>query len=570
MTDRVIGQILVSRGLVLPEQLEEALVTQSKNSETGLIEILDNQGIINEKAAYQEVAKELGFPYREVLNPDEVDLDLVRNLKVDYLKTHGLLPIMRNAQGTAFTIATSNPFDPFPMDDLRLLLNAKPEPVVVPPSSLLNAINGVFNKIGGMISISDVASKSNSDSLEDTIVDIIDATDEGPIIKLVNSTLHQAVKDRASDIHFEPSEEYFAIRFRVDGVLREIVQAPKQLQAPILSRLKIMAGMNIAEKRLPQDGRIRVKIAGRDIDIRASTIPTSHGERAVLRLLERASILLDLEDLGFCQEHLTIMDKVIRKPHGILLVTGPTGSGKTTTLYACLSRINSPDKNILTVEDPVEYQLPGISQMQVNPKINLTFATGLRHFLRQDPDVIMVGEIRDVETAEIAIQASLTGHLVFSTIHTNDAAGAFTRLTDMGVESFLVSSTLVMAMAQRLIRVLCKKCREPYIPEDLELLDLGLDPTTVRSQLAENPIYRAKGCEACLHTGYKGRSGIYELLLINDEIRSLVMQGCDAGTLKKAAMAAGMETLRTDGAKKILNGVTSIEEVLRVTQEDNS
>jgi len=438
---------------------------------------------------------------------------------------------------------------------------------VAPSEAVIDAINKIYDRRSGAEQVMDeVADEFGGGGLEEEVEDLLEATDEAPVIRLVNSLLFQAVKDRSSDIHFEPGERSLSVRFRVDGVLREVIAAPRRSQASIVSRLKIMAGLNIAEKRLPQDGRIRIKIAGKDIDIRVSTIPTSHGERVVLRLLERAAVLLDLDSLGFTRDNLVAMERLIARPHGIVLVTGPTGSGKTTTLYACLSKINSPDLNILTVEDPVEYQLPGISQMQVNPKIDLTFASGLRSFLRQDPDVIMVGEIRDVETAEIAIQASLTGHLVLSTIHTNDAAGAFTRLTDMGTEPFLVASTLVAAMAQRLVRQLCTECRASYQPVAEELEELGLSPDApeVRSAV----FYRPKGCPACRDSGYSGRTGIYEMLRVDDDVRAQVLQRADAGSIRRTAMGHGMRTLRMDGALKALDGTTSIEEVLRVTQED--
>jgi len=357
------------------------------------------------------------------------------------------------------------------------------------------------------------------------------------------------------------------VRFRRDGVLQKIIEAPKRLQASIASRIKIMGELNIAEKRVPQDGRIRIKIAGRDVDIRLSTVPTSFGERLVMRLLDKTATLLDLTDIGFSDEGLKMMDQMIRRPHGIILVTGPTGSGKTTTLYSCLSRINQPDKNILTVEDPVEYQLPGIGQMQVNPKIDFTFSNGLRAILRQDPDVVLVGEIRDVETAEIAVQASLTGHLVFSTVHTNDTAATFTRLVDMGIEPFLVASSVIAINAQRLVRRVCPNCRAPYEPRPAEIKQLGLEPGMLGGAFQ---VYRAEGCPECSGSGYKGRTGIYEFMEVDDEIRSMVMQGVDAHAIKKEAIAGGLKTLRDDGAFKVLQGMTTIEEVMRVTAEDQA
>jgi general secretion pathway protein E len=354
----------------------------------------------------------------------------------------------------------------------------------------------------------------------------------------------------------------------VDGVLQEVIKPPKRYQNSIISRVKIMAQLNIAEKRLPQDGRIRIKLAGRDIDIRVSTIPTSHGERIVMRLLDKTATLLDLAEIGMPQEILKQVDHVIRRPHGIVLVTGPTGSGKTTTLYGALSRINTQDLNILTVEDPVEYQLKGIGQMATSPKIGLTFANGLRSFLRQDPDVIMVGEIRDKETAEIAIQASLTGHLVFSTVHTNDSAGAVTRLVDMGVEPFLVASSLTAILAQRLVRRVCPDCRAQYTPTEVELKEIGLSRAILKEKFGVTQIYKATGCPACNRNGYRGRTGVYELLLVDDDIRQLVLKNVDSSTIKKSAVARGMTTLLDDGARKVAMGETTIAEVLSVTQED--
>ncbi len=382
---------------------------------------------------------------------------------------------------------------------------------------------------------------------------------------MVNSLLFQAAKDRASDIHIEPFERELTVRFRIDGILYDILSPPKRFQPVIISRVKIMAGLNIAEKRLPQDGRIRIRLAGKDIDIRVSIVPTAFGERVVMRLLDKSTTVLHLEELGLLGAKHDMVSKLIKQSHGIILVTGPTGSGKTTTLYAALSKINTTDKNIITIEDPIEYQLHGVGQIQVNPKIELTFASGLRSILRQDPDVIMVGEIRDLETAEIAIQAALTGHLVFSTLHTNDSFGAMTRLLDMGIEPFLVSSSVIAVMAQRLVRRVCSGCREPYQPAREELEELGISPQRMMGHTIYKP---GAGCNQCKRTGYRGRTGIHELLVVDDEIRGLVMKSGDATTIRRAATARGMNTLREDGADKVLDGVTTIEEILRVTQED--
>jgi general secretion pathway protein E len=378
---------------------------------------------------------------------------------------------------------------------------------------------------------------------------------------------------------FESYEKGLVVRYRIDGVLYPVLSPPKRLQASMLARLKIMAGLNIAEQRLPQDGRFGIRTAGKDVDLRVSVLPTSHGERVVLRLLEKDNRLLNLSDIGISPRRLSVMRQLIQLSHGIILATGPTGSGKTTTLYAALSQINAPDKNIITVEDPVEYQLQGISQMQVNPKIELTFASGLRSILRQDPDVIMIGEIRDLETAEIAIHASLTGHLVFSTLHTNDAAGAVTRLIDMGIEPFLVASSVVAIIAQRLVRQLCTACRKPYVPTDEELIRLGTRGQShalasaghdLHASLGDPrpKLYRGVGCAACAQTGYRGRSGIYEFLLVDDEIRKLIAAKADSTTIQRAAVARGMSTLRQEGAAKVVQGLTTTEEVVRITQQE--
>ena len=393
---------------------------------------------------------------------------------------------------------------------------------------------------------------------------MLEAEDEAPIIRFVNSLMFQAVKDKASDIHIECFEKEVSVRFRKDGILHRITSVPKKIQSSLISRVKIMAELDIAERRKPQDGRIRVKVAGRDVDVRISTVPTAWGESVVMRLLDRTTVILSLEDLGLEGEKLKSIDNLIHRSYGIVLVSGPTGSGKTTSLYASLERINSPDKKIITIEDPVEYQIMGINQIQVNAKVDLTFANGLRSILRQDPDVILVGEIRDRETADIAIHASLTGHLVFSTLHTNDSASAITRLIDMDIEPFLITSSLVAVVAQRLVRVFCKYCKQPYKPTDEELERIGIQ----RSDIPDGILFRAKGCSNCIETGYSGRTAIFETLIVNDDIRNLTLSTADSTSIKKLAVDCGMSTLRMDGADKVVKGVTSIDEVLRVTEED--
>ncbi|MDM8523392.1 type II secretion system ATPase GspE [Desulfococcaceae bacterium HSG8] len=462
-----------------------------------------------------------------------------------------------------YIIAINDPASFQPIDDLIRLIGSNNFQIVLSTKeAILSAINIAYDlqrdsaeqlvqdmEENGSIIISEIEGTA----------DLLDDTSDAPIIKLVNHIISQSVKARASDIHIEPFQDSFKVRYRVDGVLYDLLSPPKWIQPALTSRIKVMAKMNIAEKRLPQDGRIEVKIGDQDIDVRVSTIPISFGERVVMRLLNKTTSLLELSELGFSSESLKLLNKLVKSPNGIILVTGPTGSGKTTTLYAVLSSINKPEINIITIEDPVEYQIRGISQIQVNPKIELTFARGLRSIVRQDPDVILVGEIRDRETAEIAVQSALTGHLVFSTLHTNDSASAITRLVDIGVEPFLISSSVIAVAAQRLVRVLCSECREPYTPDDVALEALGITP----EQIGNHTIYQAVGCPSCLNTGYKGRMVIIEIMLFSSKLKSLILKTFDSNQIKTEA---NMISLRQDGINKILDGLTTIEEVLRVTQ----
>ncbi|HEY2030748.1 MAG TPA: type II secretion system ATPase GspE [Myxococcales bacterium] len=563
-----IGEIMLAQGAIGREKLEEALAAQAERGGR-LGEVLVSLKACAEEQVLTALALQLDLPYQPRLGADEIAQDLIGKVPINFAKQARLMPLRMDGMGVV--VAMADPLDTGAVDSLRLLLGAPVSPLLVPTQAILDCINSVYDRAAN-------EAEQLVDDLEagdlDTVAheleepqDLLDSSDEAPIIRLVNSLLFRASKERASDIHIEPQEKDICVRFRVDGVLQEVIRPPKRFQNSIISRVKIMGGLNIAEKRLPQDGRIRIKLAGRDIDIRLSTTPTVYGERVVMRLLDKSAVLLDLAEIGMDKAQLGIIESLIHRSHGIILVTGPTGSGKTTTLYAALSKINRPDLNIMTIEDPVEYQLKGISQTPVNAKIELTFANGLRSFLRQDPDVIMVGEIRDLETAEIAIQASLTGHLVFSTVHTNDAAGAVTRLVDMGVEPFLVASSLMGILAQRLVRVLCKDCREAYLPTPEELKEIGLTQTKVR-EATGGMIYRPVGCSSCNNTGYRGRNGIYEMMLVDDDVRQLILKNVDSGTIKKAAVSKGMLTLMDDGASKVLMGVTSIAEVLSVTQED--
>jgi general secretion pathway protein E len=531
-------------------------------------ELLIGMKVLNSAQVAEAVATQLDLPFLQTLDADEIPDDLIREVPIAFARTYGFVPLGQTEEQVVL-IATADPLDMATQDSLRTLLRREVDLAVAAPETIIAAINAAYDRSTRQAESAVEALEGEEGSeigdVEEDVVDLlyVDGDDEAPIIRLVNSLMSQALKDRASDIHIEPFEREMSVRFRIDGVLREIIKPPKRFQNSITSRVKIMAGLNIAEKRLPQDGRIRLKVAGKDIDIRVSTVPTSYGERIVMRILDRSSVLRDLDTIGFSQRNLRVMNELIQKPHGIILVTGPTGSGKTTTLYACLAKINKPNLNILTIEDPVEYQLKGVGQVQVNPKIELTFAGGLRSFLRQDPDVIMVGEIRDRETAEIAIQASLTGHLVLSTVHTNDAPGAVTRLVDMNIEPFLVASSLVGVLAQRLVRTICQNCKFEYAPSAEELQEVGMDPEIAKR------LWKGEGCSQCQGTGYRGRMGIYELMLIDDDIRRLILQNTDAATVKNMARQKGLRTLREDGADKVLAGITTASEVARVTQEDS-
>jgi general secretion pathway protein E len=563
---RRLGEILRARVGFEEEKITEALEHQAERG--GRIgEILVGMNAVESKDVVAALGAQLDLQVVEEIDVSAVDTELSRLIPINFAKQQLVLPL--GQIGDEVVVAMADPLNTFAIDDVRMLLERPIRPVIAESQTILDGINRLYDRSAGETeALIDDLEETDLDSLAHELEepeDLLDADDEAPIIRLVNSLLYQAVKERCSDIHIEPMERDIAVRFRRDGVLYEILRTQKRFQASIISRVKIMGGLNIAEKRLPQDGRIKIKIAGKDIDIRLSTVPTVHGERVVMRLLDRAAILLDLDEIGMSENNLRSMNQFIRKSHGIILVTGPTGSGKTTTLYASLNKINSPEVNILTVEDPVEYQLPGVGQIHVNDKIDLTFANVLRSFLRQDPDIIMVGEIRDRPTAEIAIQASLTGHLVFSTVHTNDSASAVTRLVDMGVEPFLVASSLVAILAQRLVRTVCPHCHQQAEPTDEQWAKLGL-----RNGASTKPpkMQVANGCPKCFKTGYLGRLGLYELFQLDDEIRQLILKNVDSNTIKRAAISKGMATLRDDGAAKIIRGKTTIEEVLRVTQED--
>ncbi len=550
------------------DELEVALRRQEESGQR-LTEVLLELGLVPEPELLGLLGGLYGIPVRDALRADEVDGELATQLPISFAKQHHLLPIRR--EGDRLEIAISDPLLTDPLDDLQLLFpGVSCEPVLCSRRAILNCINQVFDRASsaeevrgelGDTELADVASE-----LIEEPKDLLDSSEESaPVIRLVNSLLQQAVKERASDIHIEPQEREVLVRFRTDDMLFEPIRPlPRQLHQAITSRIKVMGRLDIAERRLPQDGRISLKIAGRDYDVRLSTIPTQYGERSVMRLLPRSQDLLSIESIGLSEELQHVLRRLIRRSNGIVLVTGPTGSGKTNTLYAALADINSPEKNIITVEDPVEIRLEGIGQIEVKPQIGLTFAAGLRSILRQDPNVILVGEIRDSETAEIAIHASLTGQLCFSTLHTNESAGAITRLIDMGVEPFLIASSLVASLAQRLVRLLCVSCKEAYRPSDVELEEIGLE----REQLEMGRLFRAKGCAACNQTGYRGRAGIFEILIVDDHIRSMITGGIDSKSIQEEAVRAGMTTMRMDGAQKVLHGLTAVSEIMRQTQEE--
>jgi len=501
-------------------------------------------------------------------NSLEADLDysLARKLPISFAKKYKIVPLRMN-NGFVEVAAVQDLFYCRIIDDLRAFFRREIKPLYINNEEFVTLIASVYYEEREAASgiLEDIKKDEHTLDIEvEGVKDLLEASDEGPVIAFVNSILSEALEKRASDIHIEPFEKDVRIRYRVDGILYDSLRLPRSLHPQVSSRIKVMAGLNLAEKRLPQDGRIRVKIGGKDIDIRVSVLPTVFGERVVLRLLNREDIDLNLKELGFDKGDLEMFSSLIHKDHGLILTTGPTGAGKTTTLYASLSTINSPEKNILTIEDPIEYQLKGIGQMQVTPNIGLTFSKGLRHILRQDPDVLMVGEIRDRETAEIAIHASLTGHLVFSTLHTNNSVGAIARLIDMGIEPFLVSASLLAVLAQRLVRTLCPHCKEPYQKN----LDYIKDDIFVFADSKGQTIYKKRGCERCFQTGYYGRAGLYELLVMTDPIRKMILDRADNATIGKEAQIKGLSTLRKGGLKKVLGGVTTEEEVARVTQEE--
>ncbi|SDO74128.1 type II secretion system ATPase GspE [Desulforhopalus singaporensis] len=556
-----IGEILAEETGLSQEKIESALAEQQETGQL-LGEILLRRGEIAEQDILSALGRQLQMEVIQVL-PANSQVTFADVIPIGFLKKFKLVPILTDEDQY---IAVNNPLDFQPLDTLRSTLQLEQvRAVIAPAQQILNVINYAYDMT--QTSASEVMQDIDNEDPErlfseiEEVGDLLDDTSDSPVVRLVNLMFSQAARDNASDIHIEPYQNSLKIRQRLDGILYDMLSPPKHVQSALVSRIKIMAKLNIAEKRLPQDGRIELKVANNEIDVRVSTLPTAFGERVVLRLLKKTAAMISLGELGMSRERLAQFTKEIRSPNGIVLVTGPTGSGKTTTLYAALTAINSTDINIITVEDPIEYRISGIGQVQVNPKINLTFASGLRSIVRQDPDVILVGEIRDSETAEIAIQSALTGHLVFSTLHTTDSAGAVTRLSDMGIESFLIASSVNAIVAQRLVRIICRDCREEYEPAVEFLENIGM-----AAQFSGKKVFRGKGCVRCQHTGYKGRVGIFETLIMDDDLKKLVLKTSDANQIKAAAVANGMITLKEDGVAKVLDGTTTIEELYRVSK----
>lgn len=567
LPDTNFTQHLLLAGVVSKEDLEIAR-KQSVSSGKSIQDVLLEFGFVSSKRYAETLADFLSLPFVDVADLDDLEAIAELPLSVKFLRQNKLLPLSMTEERIVFAMA--NPVDLTVLENIQRVMPHQLKIHLGDAAEIERKIEDLYGS--GSSSMKMILDDLQEEELEilgsdeDQDVEALrDMASEAPVIKLVNLLFSQAVEMGASDIHIEPFEGDLHIRFRVDGVLNDQESPPKRLQSAIISRVKILARLNIAEHRLPQDGRIRLRILGKKIDVRVSTVPTMYGESVVMRLLDQTSMFIQLEGLGFPKQSLEAFKRIILHPHGMILVTGPTGSGKTTTLYAALDKINTPEKKILTLEDPVEYQLKGVNQIQVNTKIGLDFSQGLRAFVRQDPDVIMVGEIRDRATAEIAIQSALTGHLVFSTVHTNDAVGAITRLQDMEVENYLIASCLDGVLAQRLVRKICPECKTRVKPEERALEELGIDPSLANQEL----VYRGLGCKRCGKTGYRGRLGIYELFEINEDFKQLIVDKASANILKRSARKAGMKTLREDGWEKVRQGLTTIEEVMRVTQVDD-
>ena len=559
----LIGQILIQKGLITIDALERALAEQ-EHSQERLGDILIRLGLIEEEIIYRILSEQSGIEYVKIKDV-RIEPTAIERIPAKFACHYELIPI--EIKDNTVTVAMADPLDIHTIDDIRLLLKEDIKAVLASRREILDAIKKYYGV--GAETIEKMAPETGPARITSVQAqetqDLVGSAEDASIIKFVNQVLLEAYRDRATDIHIEPYEDELSVRYRIDGILHETKVPPsiKSFQSAIISRIKIMANLDIAERRLPQDGRIKIRIGHEEVDLRVSILPTPFGESVVIRILS-TNVRFGLENLGLLKKDQDILERMIKMPHGIIFVTGPTGSGKTTTLYASLSKINTKDKKIITIEDPIEYQLKGITQIQVQPKIDLTFANALRSMLRHDPDVMMVGEVRDYETAEITIRVALTGHLVFSTIHTNDAAGGVTRLIDMGVEPFLVASAVECFIAQRLVRVICTKCKHQMKPDKELLEELGVSGLN----LSKVKIYEGKGCDACRFTGYKGRTAIYEILEMKDPIRELVLKRSSSDQIKKKALQLGMRTLRQDGWEKIRMGITTPSEVIRVTQQE--
>jgi len=553
-------------GLVDAERL--AGFFEENTGQARIDEALLNCPYFTEEAVLKLFAEALGWEFLPEISAKNVPVEFVEAVPAMYAQHHYLVGIKTDADNGELTVVLSKPLDANTLDNVSKMMGLPVNAAVSTRATITSVIDIAYEQKSTVIDeVVEELDSQNLDQLVDEVAgsdDLLDVVNRPPVIRLVNDILFRALQLRASDIHVHPYESKIQIRYRIDGILYDTLSLNKNVLPLVISRIKVMAGMDIAERRLPQDGRCSVRLGQREVDLRISTVPTSYGERSVLRLLDKSTGLYGLNELGLRNEDLQKFDSLLNRSHGVIFVTGPTGSGKSTTLYACLNRINSAEKNVITIEDPIEYQLGGISQIQVASKKGMTFATSLRHVLRQDPDVIMIGEVRDIETARMAIQSSLTGHLVFSTLHTNDSAGAVSRLLDLGVEPYLVSSSLIAIIAQRLVRKVCPDCKEPAKPTPHELIELGLG----KMDDVSGKFFAGAGCERCFQTGYRGRTGIYEMMLIDSETQNLIYKRESAGVIKRSALNKGLKTLRMDGARKVLDGITTISEVLRVTQAD--
>lgn len=558
-------QNLIDEGLVDDQQLEECQEV-AKNSGEPLDRVLRSKGYVSEAALLDILSRMLRLEIRPELEEIEVPKEFVQRVPAQFARNYNLVGLARN-NGT-FEVATCDPLDIHPMDELSGLLGATVVPILAPRARITALINKAYQRASADVEeLLDGIEEDDMISLTkivDESEDVLDIANKPPIIKLMNTILFEALKIRASDIHLQPYPDRLQVRYRIDGILYEAKVIPKKFQDAIISRVKVMGKMDIAERRLPQDGRTTIKVGDGEVDVRISSVPTSSGERIVFRLLDKSARLYRLHEIGLSDANIESMHSLIAYSHGIILITGPTGSGKTTTLYAALAEIDSDEKNVITIEDPIEYNIEGISQIQVSNKKGLTFASGLRSLMRQDPDVMMVGEIRDGETANIAVQAANTGHLVFSTLHTNDSAGALTRMVNLGVESYLTASAVIGVIAQRLVRLICSHCREPYEPTDAQLKELGVS----RENLTDNQLWRGRGCEQCLGRGLFDRTAIYEIFEIDEESRDQIISRTNASVMKQSAVQRGLQTLRMDGARRVIEGRTTMEEVFRVTQLD--